>query len=108
MLGTRKARTPVTVSIDPVITAPTVTAQTADVVSIRWTITMPSTGPTATSLVVDVFDATDTTFTTALRPQQTFTTGIGLGASLNVTFTNLDGMNGVNPRSFVIRATASS
>jgi len=68
---------------------------------------MASTGSAASTLTLDVFDATDTTFTTALATQQVITTGIGLGAVVNVTFANLDGMNGATPRSFVLRAVAS-
>jgi len=92
---------------EPTIGTATVTAQTGDVVTIQWVVTMASTGSAASTLTLDVFDATDTTFTTALATQQVITTGIGLGAVVNVTFANLDGVNGATPRSFVLRAVAS-
>lgn len=88
----------------PTIGTPTVTAQVGEMLSIQWPITMAATGPLATTLTVDVYDATDTGFATPLAPQQVFTSGIGLGASLTVTFAGLDGMDGVTPRYFVIKA----
>jgi hypothetical protein len=93
--------------LEPTIGTASITAQTGDVVTIMWPITMAATGTAATSLTVDVFDALDTAFATALAPQQVITTAIGLSAVVNVSFANLDAMNGVTPRSFVVRAVAA-
>jgi hypothetical protein len=92
---------------EPTIGTPTITAQIANIVTIRWPITMAATGAVATRLEVDVFSATDTAFATPLAAQQVFTTGIGLSAALNVSFAGLNGFAGAAPISFVIRAVAT-
>ena len=92
---------------DPTVGTGTVTAQTGDLVTLQWPVTMATTGGAAASLTVDLFNATDTAFANPLAAQQVITTGIGLGAVVNVTFANVDGMDGVTPISFVIRAVAA-
>jgi hypothetical protein len=92
---------------EPTIGAVTVTAQAGDIVTLQWPVTMAATGVVATSLTVDLFNVTDTAFANPLASQQVITTGIGLGAVVNVTFANVDGMDGITPISFVIRAVAA-
>jgi hypothetical protein len=92
---------------DPTIGTPTVTAQATNIVTIQWPITMSATGGVATTLTINVFNATDTAFATPLAAQQVITTGIGLGAALNVSFAGLNAFTGANPISFVLRAIAT-
>jgi hypothetical protein len=103
-LGT--AAPPPTTAQQPSIGAITVTAQAGNLVTLSAPVTMAG-GIPATSLRIDLFDATDTAFATPLAPQQLITTGIAPGAVLNVGFTNVNGFNGVTPLSFVIRAEVS-
>jgi hypothetical protein len=90
----------------PTISGGSVTGQSNNLVSMEWLITVATGGTAAASLTVDLFDATDTAFATALATQQVITTGIGLGAVVTVNFNSINGFNGAAPRSFVIRAEA--
>lgn len=90
----------------PTINGTTVTAQSGDILTLSVSVSMATTGSEANQLTVDIFDELDTELTTVLG-STTVSTGIGLGDTLSVDITGVDGIEGDRPRTLLPRATAT-